>query len=385
MLPAVYSMFSISSLLVWSSLLLSGVQAGSGEVTTRIGNRTIERTLNLRTHSLYAPYIDQDLQNRWWDFGADAYINTNKHVRLTRNKPSLMGWLWSRLVLAPTNFVVEVEYKISGDSTHLFGDGLAMWITTERAQPGPVFGSKDNFNGLAVVVDTYSNSRHSYSFPRISGFIFDGNQSYNVATDGDGQSVGGCSANIRRTNVATKIKVTYVKGSFLDVKVQYKAWDDWSDCFYVEGVVLPNNLYLGFSAMTGDVSDAHDIISVTTSSAILSPDTSPKDKAKKGIFGSSKSGSSPSSSSGQESGSWFGLFFKLLLLAGVVGGGWYGWKEYQRRKRYGGFGAGNNFGGGGGIGGGGGGMGMGMGGGGSGTFGMGGGRYRNPYANEKRF
>jgi hypothetical protein len=29
--------------------------------------------------------------------------------------------------------------------------------------------------------------------------------------------------NFRRTNVATKLKVTYVKDSFLDVKIQYKA------------------------------------------------------------------------------------------------------------------------------------------------------------------
>lgn len=87
----------------------------------------------------------------------------------------------------------------------------------------------------------YANSRHSYSFPRISGFLFDGSQSYDFGNDGEGQTLGGCSvrvhlssekygsifnlsqANVRRTNVATKLKVTYVKGSFLDVKVQYKA------------------------------------------------------------------------------------------------------------------------------------------------------------------
>jgi len=34
--------------------------------------------------------------------------------------------------------------------------------------------------------------------------------------------------------------------------------DDWTDCFYVEKVNLPTNPFLGFSAMTGDVSDAHE-------------------------------------------------------------------------------------------------------------------------------
>lgn len=64
-----------------------------------------------------------------------------------------------------------------------------------------------------------------------------------------------------------------------------------------------------------------------------------------------------------------------MLFFGVVGGGVYGWKEYQRKKRYGGFGSGNF----------GGGMGMGAGGG-SGMLGMGGaGRFGGAYASEKRF
>ncbi|KAI6111937.1 hypothetical protein EDD16DRAFT_1428915, partial [Pisolithus croceorrhizus] len=48
------------------------------------------QTVQLRTHSIHPPYIDEDLQNRWWDFGADAYVNTNKHIRLTRAVPSQM-------------------------------------------------------------------------------------------------------------------------------------------------------------------------------------------------------------------------------------------------------------------------------------------------------
>lgn len=55
--------------------------------------------------------------------------------------PNSKGWLWSRLALTAANFVIEAEFKISGDTSHLFGDGLALWLTTDRAQPGPVFGS----------------------------------------------------------------------------------------------------------------------------------------------------------------------------------------------------------------------------------------------------
>ncbi|KAF8161414.1 legume-like lectin family-domain-containing protein [Crassisporium funariophilum] len=337
---------------VVSSLCFGYAQAATDD-KTRLGNDTIDRTLQLRTHSIYAPYIDQDLQNRWWDFGADSYINTNKHIRLTRNRPSQMGWLWSRLALTPNNFVVEVEFKVTGDSSHLFGDGLAMWFTKDRAEPGPVFGSKDEFTGLGIFLDTYANARHTYSFPRIYAVLGDGKTKYDFGNDGDDQALAGCSANFRRTNVATKLKVTYVKDAFLDVKIQYKAWDDWTDCFFIPKVALPPNPFLGFSAMTGDVSDAHDIISVTSYSAILSqPDAQPNKMKKSSIFGKSTDNSSA------EGGTWLGFLFKLALLGGVVAGGYYGYQEYLRRQRYGG----------------------------GGNFGMrGGGGFSDMYSNNKRF
>jgi hypothetical protein len=36
------------------------------------------------------------------------------------------------------------------------------------------------------------------------------------------------------------------------------AGDEWTDCFTVRDISLPQSPYLGFSAMTGDVSDAHE-------------------------------------------------------------------------------------------------------------------------------
>ncbi|KAE9408725.1 concanavalin A-like lectin/glucanase [Gymnopus androsaceus JB14] len=331
------------------------VRAAADTVPTKLGNQTIERTVQLRTHSLFAPYIDQDLQNRWWDFGADSYVNTNKHIRLTRDRPSQMGWLWSRLPLTSTNYVIEIEFKITGEPGHLFGDGMAIWLTKERAQPGPVFGNKNEFEGLGIFLDTYANSRHTYHFPRVSSMMGDGKTAYNFANDGDGQEVGACSATFRRTNIATKLRITYVKDTFLDVKIQYQAWDEWTDCFYVEGISLPNSPFLGFSAMTGDVSDAHDIIAVSTHSAITSANT---DASSKGKAGSGRKAGVPSST-------WKGLLFKLFLFGGLCVGGYYGWMEYQRRKRHGAGGYGN-FGG------------MSMGSAGAGGFG---GMYTNP----KRF
>ncbi|KAJ8589631.1 hypothetical protein M405DRAFT_738238, partial [Rhizopogon salebrosus TDB-379] len=285
------------------------------------------KTLQLRTHSIFPPYIDQDLQNRWWDFGADAYVNTNKHIRLTRARPSQMGWLWSRMPLTASNFIMEVEFKVTGDSSHLYGDGMAIWLTKDRAEPGPVFGSKDNFEGLGIFLDTYANSRHPYGFPRILAMMGDGQTSYDQAHDGDANSLGSCQANFRRTNVITKLKITYVRDTYLDVKVHYRAWDDWTDCFRLTDISLPAAPYIGISSMTGEVFDSHDVISVTTWSAVLSASDAQRNR----MGGSSKGVSSRKT--GSQGGSWTRFFVKISLFAGVCVGAIYGYKAYVLNQR----------------------------------------------------
>ncbi|KAG9312132.1 legume-like lectin family-domain-containing protein [Chiua virens] len=324
--------------------LLSTLPCASA-ADAKVANRTIDRTVQLRTHSIHPPYIDEDLQNRWWDFGADAYIvrsphvwpnprltsgnqNTNKHIRLTRAVPSQMGWLWSRLPLSTTNFVVEIEFKISGQSGHLYGDGMAIWLTTERTQPGPVFGNQDKFDGLGIFIDTYANSRHAFGFPRVVAMLGDGKTAYDQDNDGEANSIGACSANVRRTNVITKLRITYIKDGYLDVsRHAHSDGDDWSDCFRVDGLKLPAQPFLGVSALTGQVFDGHDIISITTSSAILSSQDAPLNKLSSGgFFGG---GRRPDGSRS----SWLSYFVKLVFLAAMCVGGVYGFKAYQLRSR----------------------------------------------------
>jgi mannose-binding lectin 2 len=62
----------------------------------------------------------------------------------------------------------------------------------------------------------------------------------------------------RRREIPTKGRLTYVKSkSRLLVELQTKKTDEWIKCFETS-IVLPESPYLGFSAMTGDVSDNHE-------------------------------------------------------------------------------------------------------------------------------
>jgi len=89
---------------------------------------------------------------------------------------------------------------------------------------------------------------------------------------------------------------------------------------------MPGSPFIGFSAMTGEVYDAHDIISVTTWSAILSSEDAPRNKLRSGggIFTASQS---------LQSGSWLMFFLKFFAFAGACAGAFFGYKSYSRRNR----------------------------------------------------
>lgn len=341
--------------------LVSLVSASSKNIQMR--EMDSDAIVPLRSHSIYAPYVDSNLQNKFWDFGADAIVDTNKHIRLTQDRTSQMGWLWSRLPLTADNFEIVFEFKISGHASHVAGDGMAVWLTQDRAKPGPVFGSINYFTGLGLFFDTYPNSRHPYSFPRISLMNGNGVEAYENDKDGARQEVAGCSIEYRNAKIATKGKLIHVKDVYTELLVHHSEWDHWESCFKLDNITLPVNPYLGFSALTGDVSDNHDVVSVTTSNIVYRNRTPQqlrdermrhfpekfgiKPKKKGWSFGGNTKGyssdvSSGKSSSGGGGGGFvgfikglFGFVFWIikwgLVLAAVGALAMLGW-QYQKRQ-----------------------------------------------------
>lgn len=85
-----------------------------------------------------------------------------------------------------------MEFKVHGSGT-LYGDGMAMWLTKERAQPGPVFGNRDKFDGLGIFIDTYKNNRPGVVFPLVMAMVGDGETQYDKNHDGKANELAGCS------------------------------------------------------------------------------------------------------------------------------------------------------------------------------------------------
>src|SRR6266567_5713386 len=46
------------------------------------------------------------MQSRWFDFGGDTIVRTDKYIRLASDKPSRSGWIFSRVPLTATNWEV---------------------------------------------------------------------------------------------------------------------------------------------------------------------------------------------------------------------------------------------------------------------------------------
>lgn len=73
-----------------------------------------------------------------------------------------------------------MQFQIHGKGKDLFGDGMVFWYAKDRMIPGPVFGSKDYFMGMAIFLDTYSNHNgpHNHQHPYISAMVNKINDSF---------------------------------------------------------------------------------------------------------------------------------------------------------------------------------------------------------------
>lgn len=159
--------------------------------------------------------------------------------------------------LSIKDWEARVSVRIDG-SGRLGGDGVAFWYAAEPGVLGKAFGSKEQWKGLGVFLDTFDNDGKRDN-PYISVVVNDGTKTYSSATDAKDLELGGCRANFRKADSATVLRVAY-RGSTRQLDVAYDLTGNgaWRPCF--SGLVdLPLNYYLGVSAATGGVSDTHDV------------------------------------------------------------------------------------------------------------------------------
>jgi len=287
------------------------------------------------------------MTSRWFDFGGDTLIRADQYIRLASDLPSQSGYIFSRIPLTATNWEIEFEFSISGKG-NLHGDGFALWVTKERAQPGPVFGHADRFEGLGLFFDTYKNNRPGVVFPYVMAMLGDGQTTYDQANDGKANELAGCSVRIphglyevelimlqarglRGASQPSRAKLTYFQDKSLSLQLMYKT-ETWVDCFSVEStpekpIKMPNTAYLGFSAHTGELTDNFDIISLETKN-MYNPVNSQTGRNRSNQRAGSGRGRAE-----KKSGGWGWFLFKIVIFILVAGGGYVGFTMYRSKKR----------------------------------------------------
>ncbi|XP_053976550.1 vesicular integral-membrane protein VIP36 isoform X2 [Hylaeus volcanicus] len=198
----------------------------------------------------------------YWDFSGSTIV-TNNYIRLTPDLQSKQGAIWNSVPCHVRNWDMQVHFKVHGKGRDLFGDGFVIWYAKERMLTGPVFGNQDYFQGLAIILDTYSNHNgpHNHQHPYISAMVNNGSLHYDHDRDGTHTQLSGCEAKFRNLDHDTHISIRYERDT-LTVSTDFANKAAWKECFSVKDIKLPTGYYFGISATTGDLSDNHDILSI---------------------------------------------------------------------------------------------------------------------------
>lgn len=270
----------------------------------------------IRKHSLIKPYQGSGVTIPDWDFLGHTIV-TNNYIRLTADEQSQSGAIWNNVPCKVRNWELQVQFKIYGKGKDLFGDGLAIWYAKERMQSGPVFGYKDYFYGLVILIDTYSNhnGEHNHQHPYISAMVNNGTLHYDHDRDGTHTQLAGCEAKLRNFDHDTHIAIRYEHDT-VTVFTDLENKRAWKQCLSVSGVRLPTGYYFGISAATGDLSDNHDVIGIRFYQ--LDTDvTDTEDRSK--IIPSAETFEPPREHVDDPKSSWSGIkFFFVLILVAII-------------------------------------------------------------------
>jgi mannose-binding lectin 2 len=231
---------------------------------------------------------------------------------------------------------MELTFQIHGEGS-LHGDGMAIWVTKDRAKQGPVFGSMDRFEGLGLFIDTYKNNRPGVVFPYVMAMLGNSSVTYDKDHDGLANELAGCSARgLRAAPIPTKIRLTYYAEESLKVELQYQNLDEWTPCFETGPIALPPVAYLGFSAETGELHDNHDIIALETFNMhVRDASETARAEARKAATakGGQKAQKGYKASRRQKSRGWWWFFLKMIIFFVVVVGAYVGYTMYRASRR----------------------------------------------------
>lgn len=201
-------------------------------------------------HFLQAPFDSSQMQNI---ISSGEIEYGDQAVRLGRPVPNSKGALWFSHPNIFADWQVTLSFSIKGPEHG--SDGLAFWYARSPGKLGPVFGGADRWNGLGIFVDGFDNDGKGNN-PAIMGVLNQGDISFRMDIDGEGQYFGGCVRQVRNTKHPVLMRITYVN-KILKVEIDDagRGKDEYMNCLERANTDLPLGYYFGVSASAGQVPD----------------------------------------------------------------------------------------------------------------------------------
>ncbi|KAK3836622.1 MAG: legume-like lectin family-domain-containing protein [Linnemannia elongata] len=255
LLPVVF----LSSALAW------GRDGGNGSGSTKssINNYNQEFVLPAENRrydykqSLKKPFTYNGAMPFWGNHG-NSFVASD-FVRLSPSVPGLKGSVWRQAPNEYKEWEVEFQFKAFGQG-QVGGKGLAFWYTQERAIDGNVFGSKDQWKGLGVFLDTAdpANQRNN---PVIYGIMNDGTKPFPANPTANTNSFGGCLRDYKNTHLPVVVRVSYINGVLKVSTDTHSRGKKMIPCFEQKDLDLPVGYHFGLSAQAADHGnpDDHDL------------------------------------------------------------------------------------------------------------------------------
>lgn len=177
-------------------------------------------------------------------------------LRLASNANPGAGAIWSK---EPNNYAeweVELAFRVHGKGP-TGGDGMAFWLTKEKGQEGPIFGSKNRWTGLGVFLDTHDDDGHKNN-PAIVAVMNDGSVDYNMVDESANKILFECFKDFRNPVGRSYLKISYV-GRKLKVLIDKTHYGKVFEVCGETEVDIPKGYYFGVSASSLINPDDHDL------------------------------------------------------------------------------------------------------------------------------
>lgn len=179
----------------------------------------------------------------YWDAKGSTTFGDNKVVLTSLSEGNQAGALWSTYQNPLDEWTLEATLSVAGPAAP--GGGLALWYAANRNEPGDVYGSKDNWDGLAIMLDSLgwdqAPAAASDEYGVLRGHLNDGNIKFKSLTNPGSNAFSLCRVKYRNTGAEFTISVGYGQGLLaVDVNGQR--------CFETDKVKLSRDQFFGISA-----------------------------------------------------------------------------------------------------------------------------------------